>query len=226
LWCGYDLRGAAIWRCPECGRELDEVDLKTHERRKFVRERAVRRFVGWMIALAVCVAGVAGVVLFSRVGRVWPWAPLLLLSGLLAAGVTIAGGALCAFAAAGFRRMYLWVWLSVLGRLHAPWLVVGLGAIVFVVAGYIARAMGVERLGDAVIAGLFFGGIAWLVIALVIAKSWTARIGEVEHELGLLRSGFRTALAAAGWLTLAGSIAMGLTGGIVASVWTYHVIKH
>jgi hypothetical protein len=226
LWCGYDVGGSATWRCPECGREFDEVDFKTQKLRQHVSPRVVRNFIVRSALLGGVLIGALVAVMMSRLIWVFPWGGLFALAVMLTMVMTVAGGGLCLFAPGGFRKFYLAVWLSVLNRLHSLWIVVGAGAPVFFLAGYLVERLDLYRMKSTVFMAMFVGGVIWLILVLTTFKTWTGRIGDMEHRLGLLRTGFRNVLIAAGWATLACTIVLSLSGGILAAIWTAHIMKY
>lgn len=118
--CDYDLTGAPIGRCPECGLELV---VRGETLPLWVRANCRRHLVLGLVNVGVIALGMG--VWFALRGRDDSFKALMM---LIAFGAPVAFGTVCglllaAFAPTPYRTLRRRVWFATFGWLQAPWII-------------------------------------------------------------------------------------------------------
>lgn len=141
LNCGYAVGQTGSRTCPECGVIVHESFVEAVEARRVMdagRARELKRHVGaWAVIVVVFALG-AGLVGSSLAPIV---VALLLLGACLMVSMAT-GGLVVLLSPAWHRRYVMAAWIRAMWWIHAPWLGVGIGSGVIIMAAFVDHAMG------------------------------------------------------------------------------------
>lgn len=203
-YCDYALEGLRERRCPECGEEISEDDIRLDARRRVYLE-LTRWSVVWGNLLLI------GVIASLTVGlAVLPYA-LGLSAAFLVPGTSSRGLV---------GRVQRRVWLMSIGRLYSPWVVlVIVQGVVSVMLWSYFWIYEVDSLIEAVWA--FLGPEATIAIGLAIYLGvvwlWRRRLRAVGRIAGLTDEQFASAFARRGRATRL-AVAPVIVGGVALLV--------
>ena len=163
LNCGYEV-GQERRICPECGGATPETLVDINEARaqatRSTNDVIIRFALSWG-AICIVYAGGAGLLVLSIQAA-------LFAGGLLVGFVTMSAaiGALIAFMAPVWHRRFVFLaWVRALWWMHAPWLVVSLGAGFIVIVGLVDANM---ELDGGLVTWVALAGVSlWFLMCFV-----------------------------------------------------------
>ena len=219
--CDYDLGGAAMGVCPECGRPIvvhDVVQFRRREDARRVLRRAVR-MVAWRALVAVVVMSGGAMMLALDLGAA--------VGAFIACSVAVVGSIGSGWIAAMLaperdRAAVRLAWLIAVPWLNGPWLVAPIFAAcgtALVVAGAVTTRVEPD---DVMVGGVAFaigmlGGLLWLIVAGSSVVLGALRFWQVVREYGVRKRGWWPGFVLALFVVGGGAMLLGLSGLIFAA---------
>ena len=221
--CDYDLGGAEMGVCPECGREAEPGDVA-----KFRRRGAAAAAVN-PLARRMVLAGAAVVMVMSGGAS-------LLAIGVGAPEAAIAAAVVCGIAAAGSigsgwmaalaaprpeRAVVRYAWLVALPWLNAPWLMVPMfaaGGVALAYTGIVStRVADAPTLSDPAVAVWILSWLVWMCASATAVAIGSRRLKRVVFEHGVYPRGWWRWVVLAAGVVIVGAMLLGAAGVMFAT---------
>lgn len=216
--CDYDLGGASVKVCSECGRPIVKWDVVVLGRLMDSASdlRVAQRRFRVLMAIVVVVMGGGAMMLSLDVvaGVVGAVVSMVALMGSL-----IAGWVAAALAPERDRAAIRVAWLSALPWLNMPWLALPVLAIGAVVLGLAAASLPAHLHPHETVMALggVVAGCVWLLISVGGVVQGMRCFGDALRERGVRRRAWWSGIVVAFLVVIGGAMLQGLSGLIFAA---------
>ena len=223
--CDYDLGGAIVKVCSECGRPIVPWDTVVFKRR-ISATQSLRAEAGrlWRRALVVLlIMGGGAMMLALDVGAA---IVAVVLCGIAMLGSTAAGWFAASLAPDGDRAAIRLAWLNGVPWLNGPWLalpVFAVGGVVMVfAAASLPRSLHPNELIVAMV-GVLAGGV-WLMVSLGSVVMGVRNFGAGLREHGVKRRAWWPGIVVAFLIVIGGAMLLGVAGMLFAADAAYALV--